>query len=425
MFEKLTILGKKIIPETFFKTVNPLYHLTFSYLSALLYRFPSKEIFIVGVTGTKGKSSTVELVNAILEEAGYKTALSGTVRFKIGENSKDNLYKMSMPGRFVLQKFLRNAVNAGCTHVVMEMTSQGVLQHRHKNIDLDALIFTNLSPEHIESHGSYENYRDAKLQIAKSLEQSTKKRRVLVVNKDDAEAPKFLSHKIPESYTYSLKDAEPYTLHEDGVTLTVNGKTFKSPLPGVINMYNMLAAITFAKTQSISDEVIIRALEKFAGTKGRVEKIDEGQDFKVIVDYAHTTDSLEKFYQIFGNTRKVCVLGNTGGGRDKWKRSEMAKIAERYCDEIILTNEDPYDEDPQAIVEDMSRALTVKKAEIIMDRRKAIAAALKKAKPGDAVLITGKGTDPYIMGPNNTKISWSDADVTREELRKIQDKNIK
>lgn len=422
MYEKVTIIGKKIIPRSIFSAANPLYHKILSFISALIYRFPSNNIFIVGVTGTKGKSSTVELVNAILEEAGYTTALSGTVRFKIGKESTDNMYKMSMPGRFVIQKFLRDAVNAKCTYVVMEMTSQGVAQYRHKNIHLDALIFTNLSPEHIESHGSYENYRNAKLELAKSLELSSKKRKLIIVNKDDKEAHRFLAYKIPESYTFSLKDAEPYILHDDGVSLTIDGKTFKSPLPGIINIYNMLAAITFAKTQNISNDIIVRALEKFTGTRGRIERIDEGQNFKVIVDYAHTADSLQKFYQIFGNTRKICVLGNTGGGRDKWKRSEMAKVAEEYCDEIILTNEDPYDEDPRSIVEDMSKALTKKKAEIIMDRREAVASALKKARPGDAVLLTGKGTDPYIMGPNNSKIPWSDAEVAREEIRKILEK---
>jgi UDP-N-acetylmuramoyl-L-alanyl-D-glutamate--2,6-diaminopimelate ligase len=143
------------------------------------------------------------------------------------------------------------------------------------------------------------------------------------------------------------------------------------------------------------------------------------QDFNVIVDYAHTPDSLQKLYDVFQNTRRICVLGNTGGGRDTWKRDEMAQIAENECDQVILTNEDPYDDDPQQIINDMAGVMDTKPI-IIMDRREAIAKALSLAKTGDSVLITGKGTDPYIMGPNNIKIPWDDATVTREELRKIK-----
>jgi UDP-N-acetylmuramoyl-L-alanyl-D-glutamate--2,6-diaminopimelate ligase len=139
----------------------------------------------------------------------------------------------------------------------------------------------------------------------------------------------------------------------------------------------------------------------------------------VVVDYAHTPDSLQKLYDVFQGSRRICVLGNTGGGRDLWKRDEMAKIAANECDEIILTNEDPYDDDPKKIVDDMAAAIPESMPTVIMDRREAIAAALAMAKPSDAVLITGKGTDPYIMGANNTKIAWDDATVVREELAKI------
>jgi len=419
MLEKSLLLVKKAIPTKVFSLCAPAYHYSINLLGAILYRFPSKEITVVGVTGTKGKSTTVELINAILEEAGFTTALSGTVRFKIGNSSKENLYKMSMPGRFVLQRFLRKAVSAGCTYAVMEITSQGVLQHRQKFIDLDALVFTNLSPEHIESHGSYENYRDAKLTIAKGLEQSKKKRRIIVVNKDDKESPRFLAYKIPENYSFSLKDAEPYTLFEEGSSITIDGTPVNLHVAGEFNIYNTLAAVTFAKTQNIGTEIIIRALEKFNGVPGRVQKIDEGQDFKVIIDYAHTPDSLQKIYGVFPKARKICVLGSTGGGRDTWKRAEMAKIAERHCEHIILTDDDSYDDDPREITAQMKAAITTKDALIEIDRRLAIRKAFELAKPGDAVLITGKGTDPYLMGPNGAKIPWSDAQVAREELQKV------
>jgi UDP-N-acetylmuramoyl-L-alanyl-D-glutamate--2,6-diaminopimelate ligase len=193
-----------------------------------------------------------------------------------------------------------------------------------------------------------------------------------------------------------------------------------SCLSGQFNLYNILAAVTYAKTQSISLDVIKKALEKFKGIKGRVEKIDEGQDFTVIVDYAHTADSLEKLYDVFQHSKRICVLGNTGGGRDTWKRKVMAKVAEKHCSQIFLTDEDPYDENPKEIVKEMAEAIKRPIYKIIMDRREAIREAFKHAKTGDTVLITGKGTDPYIMGPNGTKTSWSDAKVAREELKKLK-----
>jgi UDP-N-acetylmuramoyl-L-alanyl-D-glutamate--2,6-diaminopimelate ligase len=188
---------------------------------------------------------------------------------------------------------------------------------------------------------------------------------------------------------------------------------------GTFNIYNILAAAVFTRSLGIPVDTIKRAVEKKSVVKGRVEKVDEGQRFSVFVDYAHTADSLEKLYQAFPNERKVCVLGNCGGGRDMWKRPEMAKIAEKYCGEIILTNEDPYDEDPKAIVQSMVDAMKEKAPTVIMDRRLAIRHALERAHDKDVVLISGKGTDPYIMGPRGTKTPWSDEQVAREELRAL------
>lgn len=427
MIEKIFFYIKKLIPENWFKKLQPVYHYFLALVSALIYRFPSRKIKVIGITGTKGKTSTIEILNAILEESGYKTALGGTLRFKIGDDSESNMFKMTMPGRFVVQSFLRKAVSQKCTYAILEMTSQGTVQYRHKFIELDGLIFTNLAPEHIESHGSFENYLAAKLEIAKALEKSGKPKRVIVSNADDKYGSKFLEVDVPEKYTYSLKDAKPFTLKEEGLIMTIGGKSVESRLSGEFNIYNILAATTFARSQGISDEIIRRAIEKFTGIRGRVEKIEldpenplsAKQDFKVIVDYAHTPDSLEKLYQVFQNSKRICVLGNTGGGRDKWKRKEMARIANDYCTEVILTDEDPYDEDPQTIVNEMAEMISDSKCVTIMDRREAIRHAISDAKTGDAVLITGKGTDPYIMQANGKKEPWSDAKVAREELEKV------
>ncbi len=450
-------LAKKIIPKKIFRLGQPIYHYLLALLGATLYGFPGKKIIVVGVTGTKGKSTVTELVNAILEEAGFQTALMNTLRFKIGRRSERNLFKMSMPGRFFIQKFLSDAIKKGCSHAVIEMTSEGAKQFRHKFTYPDALIFTNLAPEHVESHGSYQKYLEAKLSIAKELENNGKKNfessslngshasqnfsshyfePVIIANTDDKEGQKFLALNIKNKIPYSLRDAVNVKTDNNGSSFQVGKIVIHSHLPGVFSIYNMLGAIAFAKFAGIQDQKIKTALEKIELVRGRMEKIAVGQNFEVIVDYAHTPDSLKAVYETYKSQEKsgikhklICVLGNTGGGRDTWKRPEMGKVADQYCDQIILTNEDPYDEDPKKIVEEMVGGITEKnKVEIIMDRREAIRLALSKAKElaydkqseNVAVLITGKGTDPYIMGPNGSKEEWDDASVAREELQRLR-----
>lgn len=419
MLDRILAEIRRSIPARIFAFFQPAYHLTLSFLAALWYRFPSRRIKVIGVTGTKGKSSTVEILSAVLEEAGRKIAVSNTIRFKIGERSWDNLYKMSMPGRFFMQRLLWNAVHDGCEYFIVEMTSQGALLYRHRFIDLDTLIFTNLSPEHIEAHGSYENYRASKLSIAKEMERSRKPLRTIIANTDDKEGRRFLDFAVDRKMGFGISDAGAYELKKEGLAFNLGKVRVNSPLSGLFNLYNILGAVTAARSEGVSDETIARALEKFSEIRGRLQRIEAGQDFAVVVDYAHTPDSLEKLYQVFGQARKICILGGTGGGRDTWKRAEMGKIAERHCTEIILTDEDPYDEDPKKIVEDVAKGIRGKRPSIIMDRREAIREGLKRAKAGDAVLITGKGTDPYIMGPRGSKIPWSDAGTARDELERL------
>ncbi|MFC1625263.1 Mur ligase family protein [Patescibacteria group bacterium] len=391
-----------------------------AFFAALVYRFPSRKIFVVGITGTKGKTSVVEIINAILQEAGYKTALISTLRFKLGNASFKNKLKMTMPGRFFVQKFLSQAVKRDCRYVLLEMTSQAVLQFRHKFIELDAMIFTNLAPEHIESHGSFEKYREAKLEFFKALKKSKKKQKITIINGDDKNAEHFLRFKSGESRVYGLKDCN-YKLTNYGVDFEFGNQFFSSKLMGEFNVYNILAAMTFVRSQAVDWKTIKDALRKFTGIPGRVEFINENQDFKIVVDYAHTPESLEKLYKIFQASRKICVLGAAGGGRDKWKRSEMGKVASNNCDEIILTNEDPYDENPKEIINDVAKGIQSPfKYKMILNRRDAIHEALKMAQPGDTVLITGKGTDPYIMGSKGVKIKWDDREVVREELKKLR-----
>ncbi len=392
------------------RLLRPVYHFLLAYLGALYYRFPSRKLVVIGVTGTKGKSSTAEILDAILTQSGKKTALLGTIKFKIGDEVRPNLRKMTMPGRFFVHRFLADAVRAGCTHAVIEMTSEGAKQFRHRGIAMDALIFTNLAPEHIESHGSYEAYRDAKLSIARALASSSKKGKWMIADTDDKESHHFLSLAGVTPTPFALSDAQALTVTDHGSSFTWKGVSCESKLGGVFNVRNILAASTAAYVLGISPSDIaqgIRTLERIAG---RMDRVEAGQPYPVVVDYAHTPDSLQAIYQAFEGYERVCVLGATGGGRDTWKRPVMGKMADTYCAHIILTNEDPYDEDPHHIVEMVREGIGTHQPEIIMDRTQAIARAIRVAEglSRPAVLITGKGTDPYIMGPRGEKTPWSD-----------------
>ena len=418
---------KQIIPRPLFRALQPYYHYALAWWSAQRYRHPSRELTVIGVTGTKGKSSTVEIIAHLLRAQGHTVASLSTIQFTIGDATERNLFKMTMPGRTFVQHFLRRAVEAGCSYAVIEMTSEGAKQYRHKFIDLDALVFTNLTPEHIESHGSFANYKAAKLSIAESLADSRKRPRYLVANLDDEHGEDFLTATTVEHpLGYSLNNLELHTLHKDSVSLVLNGVTIRVPLIGLFNVYNVLAALTITRALGVTLETAQRALSELPPLQGRVEVFTppphSPKQFSVVVDYAHTPDSLTQLYEAFPQQHKVCVLGNTGGGRDTWKRPEMGAIAEQHCADIILTNEDPYDEDPEKIVAEMQRGMSESApVTIIMDRRAAIRHALAIAPAGSYVLISGKGTDPYIMGPHGSKTPWSDAAVVQEELAALSD----
>ncbi len=409
---------KKIVPEPVVGLFRPLYHRALAFGMALSYGFPARRLVVIGVTGTKGKSTVAEMLFAVLRAAGYKTALLSTIRFAIEDESEPNRYKMTLQGRGFAQAFMKRALDRGCTHVIIEVTSESVLQYRHWFLGLDALIVTNIQREHIEHHGSFEKYVAAKREIALALARSHKKTRTLIANNDIAETHAFCKIPVSRAVCFSAQELSDVATDARSVRFTYAHTDFSLPLPGAFNALNALATVKLGEVLGIPLATAARALAKLAPVRGRVEHIDAGQDFIAIVDYAHTPDSLQALYGAFSTERKICVLGNTGGGRDTWKRREMGAIADELCAEIILTNEDPYDEDPDQIVAAMAVGMQ-RAPTIIMDRREAIRAAIRAARPGDAVLISGKGTDPYIMGAKGAKMPWSDADVVREELERL------
>lgn len=417
--EKLLKKIKSFIPRSLFSVAQPVYHYLLAFWGSVRYGFPSRDLYVVGITGTKGKTSATELTAAILEEAGFRVALANTNQFKIAEHTERNMTKRSMLGRTQLQQFLRKAADAKCDYAVIEMTSEGAKQFRHKFLDLDALIFTNLSPEHIESHGSYEKYVDAKVSLARALERGDAHKHTVVANKDDAEAGKFLAVNVGTKCTYGIDDAQPLSTSPAGGEMVWRGKSIKLQIPGEFNILNAIAAATFAESRGVRIGVIKNALEKFSLVRGRMEKIDMGQNFSVIVDYAHTADSLDRAYGVYAGVKKICIIGGTGGGRDIAKRKVMGEIADKHCEHIILTTEDPYDEDPEDIADDVAGGIKEHSNEFILDRREAMSKAFQMAKKGWVVFMTGKGAGPYIMGPNGSRLPWDDATVAREELAKL------
>lgn len=408
---------EKLIPEKLYKMGQPIYHYLLTLTGAILYGFPAHKIKIIGVTGTKGKSTTTEIINSIFETGGYKTAVSGTIRFKIGQEERPNKYKMSMPGRFFMQKFLSDAVDAKCDIAIVEITSEGSKQFRHKFIYLDALIFTNLSPEHIESHGSFEKYKQAKLNIVDNLKN---KKGLLVANGDSPYASEFIKqNKYGPSIEFSVTQ-KSHIISTSPISFEYEDLKFYSPLIGEFNIQNIVGAYHAAKHFKISEEKILEGISKLSEVRGRAQFVPNTREIDIVVDYAHTPDSLEAVYSAFKNKKRICVLGNTGGGRDIWKRPKMAEIANTHCEFVFLTDEDPYDEDPVEIINQMKYSIDSSKLEIDMDRKSAIKKAILKAQPDDVVLITGKGTDPYIMRANGTKEAWSDFEKVKEILEELR-----
>lgn len=408
-------MAKKFIPPFLIS----LYHLKLAFLGAFFYGFPSRRLKVIGVTGTNGKSTTVYLITQILKEAGFKTASLSSIEFQINDKKKQNTLRMTMPGRFFIQKFFREAARQGCQYAVLEVTSEGILQHRHRFINFQAAVFTNLTPEHIERHGGFENYKKAKARLFGTV------KNIHVINLDDEYADYFLQFKAKKKYGYTLKDRSPA---EKGLASIVSSRDIQPlnlKLPGEFNVSNSLAAVSVGLSQGISLETCKKAVEGVEGIPGRMEEVISAP-FKVIVDYAFTPNALEKVYKTlkYQNSKLICVLGAAGGGRDKWKRPVLGQIASEHCDKIIITNEDPYDENPLEIMNQIEKGCPgAGEAQKILDRREAIKEALKTAKTGDRVIITGKGCEPSIYGPKGKKIPWDDRQVAREEFERLNPKN--
>ena len=413
--DKILYKIKRLIPKSVFETAAPVYHSLLAWAGAVMYGFPSKSLTVIGVTGTKGKSTVTYLISKILESNGASVAAIGSLGYKIRDKEWPNTLKMTMPGRSKLQKFLSQAKKAGCKYVVLEVTSEGIKQKRHLGITFDCAVFTNLHKEHIESHGSFEKYYEAKQELFKAA------KNIHVINSDDPNFELFSEFPSRKTIFYGINTGEMKAANiktsDNGSEFDVYGTQFKTSLAGEFNILNCLAALATGAMYGVELPAAKPILESIRSISGRMEFIQH-EPFSVVVDYAHTPDSLEVVYRSLKKEsgKLICVLGAAGGGRDKWKRPEFGKIADQYCDEIVLTNEDPYNEDPNNIIDEIATGIIRKQPIRIMDRKGAIKKAISDAQPGDTVIITGKGSEPSMAIAGNKKIPWSDKKIVEEAL---------
>ncbi len=416
-------------------TNNPLllfYHKCKAILACIWYRFPSQQLVVVGVTGTKGKTTTTTLIARILEEAGHKVGMTSTVNFKIGNYSWVNTTKQTTLGPFFLQKLLRKMVNEGCTHAVLEVSSHALVQNRVWGVNFDFAVFTNIGEDHLDYHGSLDNYLRAKAILFSHLNGSTRKpgiQKVAVLNKDDVNFAFFDQYLADLKYSYGLKGGNCYVTD---LQLLPGGSKFvfhmpnnqvdiQFKMPGDFNVSNALAAATVALALNINVNVIKQALEKVEAVPGRFESIECGQKFGVIVDYAHTAESLEKLLSVYRpltQGRLILVFGATGGGRDKGKRPKMGEVAHAVADVIVLTDDDPYDENEWEIISDVTFGIPRKSGENfwkVPTRSEAIKLALNIAHPQDTVVVAGKGAEEIQM-IHGKAVAWDDRKFIRSLL---------
>ena len=426
---------RRLIPES----VIQHYHTFKARTAALWYGYPTKRLIVIGITGTKGKTSTANYVWSVLHAGHFRVGLIGTANIRIDTDERMNEHHMTMPGPWILQKLFREMLDAGCTHVVMEATSEGMKYNRHLGIIFDYAIFTNLTPEHLPSHGgSFERYKSEKTKLFQALTHPRKVidgrtvKTVNIVNADSDHAPVFASFEADMHQSFGLVvgdvHAQNVAEHTHGVKFSYQDALFELSIPGLFNVYNALPAIIVGHCEQIPTALIQQGLRDLSLIPGRMERIDAGQPFTLIVDYAHEKVSmngvLDTARAMSPDGKIIVLLGAEGGGRDKAKREHMGIAAGKKADYVILSNVDPYEDDPQEIVDDIAQHVR-KEGKVdgenlfcILDRRDGIRKALSLAHDGDVVLLTGKGAEQsMIIG--GKAIPWDDRTITQELLQEL------
>jgi UDP-N-acetylmuramoyl-L-alanyl-D-glutamate--2,6-diaminopimelate ligase len=406
-------------------------------LACAFYDHPAHQLCAIGVTGTDGKTTTSNLICALLEAAGKRTGLMTTVNFKLPGQEWENATRQSTLEAPEVQQLLRRMLDAGATHAVIEATSHGLELQRVRGCEFDIGVVTNITHEHLDFHKTIENYRRAKARLFEMLDperdKPVQRRPVAILNRDDVSYDVLKPYCRVPILDYSIDS--PAAVRAVDLQLRASSTQFRALLPdaevsietrlvGRFNVSNCLAAIATAYSQGVKPGAIATALAGVPGVPGRMERIDEGQPFTVIVDYAHTPDSLEKVLAILRplTPGKLMAVFGSAGERDVQKRPIMGRIAAQMCDFFVITDEDPRDEDRVQILRDIARGgESMGKREgrdflCIADRTQAIATAFARAQAGDTVLLAGKGHEQSII-IGGEKLPWDDRRVAREQLR--------
>ena len=435
-------LLKKVIPVKLFKAIEPTGHMLEAMVASSRYGFPARKLHVIGVTGTNGKTTTSFMIHRMLREAGYNVALMTTVAYGLNDDIKPQIHHMTTLSSPDLNKRIRDLRDAGAEWLVLETTSHALAQHRVWGVPYEIAVMTNVTHEHLDYHGTFENYRDAK---KKMFTLAAKHPHGFgVINDDDPSAQAFIEA-IPQYATYGIAKGD---IRAVDVTLSPNGSDYTAEagddiyhihcnIPGEFNVSNSLAALAVGRHIGLNPTQIEQGIAALQGVDGRMDTIDEGQDFGVIVDYAHTPDSFEK---LLGDLRKstkgklIAVFGSAGR-RDESKRWTQGEIAGKYCDELVLTEEDDRDIDGNLILgqiaEGAERSGKTKDKDmfLILDRPEAIKFAMTRASSkDDVVILLGKGHEKTIeraIGSGGTKDpdnpweehNWDELEEARRAIR--------
>jgi UDP-N-acetylmuramoyl-L-alanyl-D-glutamate--2,6-diaminopimelate ligase len=414
---------KRFIPKKAFKKIEPYGHLGEAVLFNAKSGFPGRGLKVIGVTGTNGKTTTSFMIHRMLVENGYKAGLMTTVAYGVGNDIKPQKEHMTSVGVPVLMKRLKQMKAQGAEWLVLETTSHALAQHRVWGVPYSIAVMTNLTHEHLDYHGTFENYRAAKVKLFKIVAKNRKGLRTGIVNADDPNA-KYFAAAVPNAVTYGVKNGN---LKATNIKQTSTGSSYdvktpdgkqlhiKTSLPGSFNVYNSLAVVGVGLALKLSSAQIEKGIAALKSVEGRMTSIDEGQLFSVVVDYAHTPDSFEKLFKDLRPVvaGKLIVMFGSAGRRDEAKRAVQGELAGKYADEVIITEEDDRDIDGLQIMDEIAKGaeLAGKKRDknlfLIHDRKEAINFAVQRAKnKDDTVLLLGKGHEKDILrnGPKASQM---------------------
>lgn len=404
---------------TFIKVADS--RMAMAYLSATFFLYPLEKLDLIGVTGTNGKTTITFLIKSMMENISKKTGLIGTIKNIIADKTLPAT--RTTPESLDLYCLFNKMLNAQIYQVIMEVSSHALDLKRVTGMEYKIAIFTNITQDHLDYHQSIDDYLYAKCSLFKQIKPDG----FAIVNIDDSNSDKIIRAAKGKVLTYGIRKkadirAINIDLNAKGVSFDVQGKMnfrIKMQLTGLFNVYNTLAAIGCGYVSGLSEKEIILGLEGISGVAGRFEIVDEGQEFSVIVDYAHTPDGMKNVLKTALEIvkEKIIVVFGCGGDRDKGKRPKMGQVAVEYSDHIILTSDNPRSEEPMTIIEDIENGVKDNNVlyEIIIDRRDAIFTAIEKASPNDMVIIFGKGHETYQIFKDKT-ISFDDRQVAREAL---------